>query len=347
MTDNEEVSADDEIVDIAAQSIGLEFDDQGDAKGEIDEPSGEESDEEGKEPEQEDSAVGESENTEEEKPEDAEKDENAPKEDAESVEDETEGMKPKTAERFTKLKEDYESVTAERDEVTTERDTYKEQVEQFTQVIQHSGASDQEFLDLVEFSHKMKSGDPAMMREGLKQLDDMRGKIALVLGEELPGVDLLSPYPDLTQKVDAFEISREDAVQIAAYRNSQAQHTQNMEQQRTTQQETDLRQQSEQGALSAIVELEKQWTDNDADYGVIKPKLIEYAQTLRASNIDPQHWVNMVTNQYSLLKDTMRQAAASVKQTSNVETLRPKKSSNTVSDPKSIEDIAWNQLQNM
>lgn len=262
---------------------------------------------------------------------------------------ETEGMKPATAERFEKLTKDYKSLNTEHEAVVSERDEFKKERDNFQGIIEYSGASTDEFMQLMEVSHNLKSGDKGKMEMALNALDQKRAEIAKQLGKEIPGVDLLADHPELMDQVNSFSLSRENALQIANSRNLQAQQDQFTQQHNSKIEQQRQSNDAQISAIESIKQLETHWKSSDADYLSSKQQsLTDYALYLRDSGINPSLWPQMVSQQYKILTDTIKSTASSQRpKNSNIETLRPKGAGKTVADPKNVADIAWNALQEM
>jgi hypothetical protein len=119
----------------------------------------------------------------------------------------------------------------------------RESLDAVRTLVRESGLQANEFTDMLAMARGFKSNDPAQMQSALQQLEGLRADLAHRMGVEVPGVDLLAKHADLRADVDNLVVSRERAVEIARLRDAQArsdaatqaQRTQEQEQQRHTQ----------------------------------------------------------------------------------------------------------------
>jgi hypothetical protein len=94
------------------------------------------------------------------------------------------------------------------------------QVEQFREVVRSSGATPEEFSQAVDYIRLVKHGD---LEGALRVIDDQRRQISLALGKPLPGADPLSQFPDLRQRVEAYQMDEQAAIELARARSMQHQ----------------------------------------------------------------------------------------------------------------------------
>src|SRR5574343_575024 len=125
-----------------------------------------------------------------------------------------EGLTKRASERFDKL------VTGlkEKDTVIAQ---YKEQAEKtgaelkiYTEALEAAGMDGAEAVQMIHLGSMMKHNPD----KAVKVLHDLASGMARKFGIELPGVDVLDGHADLQQRVKDREITREDAVALAAAR---------------------------------------------------------------------------------------------------------------------------------
>jgi hypothetical protein len=132
-----------------------------------------------------------------------------------------EGMSARAQERWSQLTERVKAIP-ELERRATEAATALESVRS---MVSESGLAPQEFSEMLGMARLYKSTSPQEMRAAMQQLDGLRADLAMRLGVDAPGVDLLASHPDLKQKVEGMLLSRDDALEIARLRqgNQQAQ----------------------------------------------------------------------------------------------------------------------------
>lgn len=125
-----------------------------------------------------------------------------------------EDVAPRTRKRIESL---VETVKTQGQELETLR---SEQRELFT-LIERTGATPEQWADAMQFLGASLSDDPKEKRAALEYAQQQVERLALELGEKLPGVDLLKNHPDLRDAVDVGDITEERAIELARYRDQQ------------------------------------------------------------------------------------------------------------------------------
>ena len=197
-------------------------------------------------------------------------------------------------------------------EVEAQLTQANQQLEQFRTVVQDSGMSGEDFARVLQYSKLVASGDANNLRVAMAYLDEQRTLLAQQLGEEVPGVNPLQQHPDLQQKVDSYEITREHALELAKYRHAESQRQQQLQVQQQSVQEHQQFQATVQQA-SAQVEAYLQTRANELDH---KPRMAaiqayfanpENLQRFVATHA-PEQWAQAVQWMYDSVQPA-RQAA--------------------------------------
>jgi len=214
-----------------------------------------------------------------------------------------EDAKKETRERFEKLADSYKELKQRVETFETETTQLKQDVGDFQELIKYSGATPQEFNQLVEYSHKVKSGD---LEGALALLDEQRLALAQVMGKPLPGIDLLSDYPDLQKKVSDMDMDEETALELAAARNKRAADEKSRQAHQAQQQhEQETEAQTERRFAQAqqnIVTLANSWAAKDIDYPAKHEKLMAKAKEIAQSK-PPELWGDAMELYYQSLSD--------------------------------------------
>ncbi len=235
-----------------------------------------------------------------------------------------EDAKAETRERFDKLAASYKDVKQEYETVTQENMQLKQDVTDFQGLIEYSGATPEEFNALVDYSHMVKNGD---LEGALKLLDEQRSNIAMMLGKPVAGIDLLSDYPDLKEKVEKYGMDEETAAELAAARNqrkaAERAAAERNAQQQSEQQTTAQQQAAYDAGIKAVSDLEAHWRANDIDYDAKQDKLIAKSQEI-VRTYAPELWGQAMQLYYESLSNVSQaQDTKRNSQNNNHRPLRP------------------------
>lgn len=270
------------------------------------------------------------------------KDEND-SDDAKKGEDKPASDKPKTEEeeeaevlagvKTERGKERLQKMLAERKQART-------QLEQLQGFIRNSGLDMDAFSNLMAIARMVSSPDPETQSKGLMALDSVRSELYKQIGKEAPGVDLLDGFDDLKKKVDAMELSREDALSIAKGRAVEMRQAEEMKQKQLIAQEHQRLQSFGDTAIKAF-----QQRSNDPFFSAkvdeiqkyfSKPGMIE--QFVRTT--PPERWVDSLLWLYDRVQPPAGSAArpAPVSTGTPITTQRARSTGNRV--PQGLQDNA-------
>lgn len=203
-----------------------------------------------------------------------------------------EGLSHKAQERFRNLA----SAVKEREQQLND---VSSQVEGFRELIKSTGTTAEEFSQAIDYMRMVKEGN---LEGALQTLDAQRRMISLAIGKPLPGADPLSQFPDLQQRVAAYQMDEQTAIEMARYRvleaNAQAAHQQHAQQQQTNIQQMLVREQ----AVSQITQLEKHWENTDPDFSMKSDILMKRLPEIR-DNFPPHMWAPQIKMLYESLSD--------------------------------------------
>lgn len=127
-------------------------------------------------------------------------------------------MKGRTRERFVELGEKYKAVETERETFKAERDEAIGKIEALGETVRATGASPEEFgqtLNLLALSH---SSVPEDLEQALAMLDRARETLSIKLGKPVAGIDLLAGQQDLLDAIEAGDMTRKHAEELAVLR---------------------------------------------------------------------------------------------------------------------------------
>lgn len=208
-----------------------------------------------------------------------------------------EGINTKARERFEKLVERVK----ETDRQYQELDGKFRGIET---LLKGTGATPELWGRVLTAMRYANSGDTGEARRALEILDGYRAEVARVAGVPIEGVDMLSDFPDLRQKVDNGDVDEASAAEIAASRRAQARSRDATAQQHTQQQADAAVQEARTKAGSDLDALGADLAGKDVDYPKKFAILRDRGVIDRiAKNVAPQNWVEVFRSAYDALGD--------------------------------------------
>lgn len=171
------------------------------------------------------------------------------------TDDERKVLTPRANQRFQELTR-YATVQHERAEsIAAEVVKFKGAHDGFMKTLTDAQCAPEDLATLLDYNYRAKSGD---FEGALKIINATRAGLLRQLGREEPGVDLIAEFPDLKTRVDANELSREDALQLAQARRNAANQTATATRTRTAAQQQQEIERVQDDAVKAI----GVWSDN-------------------------------------------------------------------------------------
>lgn len=89
------------------------------------------------------------------------------------------------------------------------------------ELVHAAGMTAETFSQHIEFSRLANSNDPRDLQQAAQMLEQTRADLYRRLGQDAPGVDALSDFPDLAQQVQNLAMPRETALEVAKMRREQ------------------------------------------------------------------------------------------------------------------------------
>jgi hypothetical protein len=215
---------------------------------------------------------------------------------------------PATNERFEKLVTNYKELQTKVQDfeaVKSENDYYKQSFQALEQLGFNDEGAAQSLVEFSQYRNAIKSGDVetfrAMLENEIQQFELITGKRVNVATS---GID---KYQDLREKVNAQQISEDDAAQLARMRRLEERATianQTQYQQATQQQELErITEQAVTDVKSFRETLMKQDPDAKAVFDALTPYLPEILD-----NFPPQQWIKAIETNYKATKAAMLKA---------------------------------------
>lgn len=207
-----------------------------------------------------------------------------------------------------------------------------ESVNEMRSMMQESCNNTDEVLQLFDYAKSVKNQDwetaERYLREQVLQFSMMSGRKL--------DVNVFGDYGDLQDKIDNYELSEEDARQIAAARYQQQALATAQQQAQQAQQQQAQQQAQQQQAIQEINALSAQWAQTDLRWQEREGQLMDFIRnTLR--NEPPHKWVAGLQYYYEGLK---RQAIAKP----SPSPLRPRPSAQPHQEPQNTAEAMFGDL---
>jgi hypothetical protein len=246
--------------------------------------------------------------------------------DAEGADDQyavPEGLSDRASERFQTMVDgakEKDGIIANQTEILTG----------FQTMLNDTGMSTEEFINIVSIAKQIKSGDAS---EAVKSLQDLTAQVARDRGV-VPAAfeyDPLADYPDLKEKVEDQELTQDAAIELVRARKAD-------EARRRTDDATEAEskyQGQRQTALNECANFFKE-KEKDIDWETIAPH-IQKASVHAAQTLPPEQWMSYIQDEYERIGEII----ASARPSTNKDT-RPLRSGSKPGgnkQPGSVEDV--------
>lgn len=210
------------------------------------------------------------------------------------------GLSDGAKKRFESLVDRVKTVSSELDQERTKND-------QIVKVMEDTGSSPEEFAQVLLMLGHANSGDPKRVTQALDMLDAMRGNLARMTGKAVPGVDVLSDFPDLLQKVTNGDLDEESAAEIAAARRERESKSQQAEKTQAQQQQQAQMAQRVQTAQNDLSTLGNELKASDPDYDS-KLAILQKRGFFEnvAQNVPPEQWKQVFRATYDAMGDVAK-----------------------------------------
>lgn len=229
------------------------------------------------------------------------------------------GLKEKSAERF-------RGMAAEIKELAPLREAMKaagiEDVAKLPDVVKRAEAGDFLFeeisktgtspeqygmaLDYLGLIGKAQQGDLVAAEKAYEVMGKEYAALAKMLGKEAPGIhDPLANHQDLRAEVEAGDLPRARAVEIAGQRDRAA-YTGSVERQRTESQQA--AEQAEQRGIDWLKRFDAEMSQEDPSYAAKRPQLSEAVRLIR-EQYHPSEWAQRTALAYARIQAPVAAAA--------------------------------------
>lgn len=160
---------------------------------------------------------------------------------------------------------------------------------------------------LLNFNRMIKQGGQENLEQALKLVEEYRKGLYVALGREAPGVDLIDEFPDLKQQLEANDISRATALELAQARRKEKVNQSASERQRTEAERAKEAETAAQTALQSVTEWCGEMAAKDLNYKAKEAKVLPEIDAI-IKEYPPNLWLPTIKRLYAAV---------------NVETPRP------------------------
>ncbi len=247
-----------------------------------------------------------------------------------------EGLAPKAQERFRAL-------ANVNKEMTQEVESLRAQTEYIGTSFKQNGITQPQFEVAVGLIGAMNRGDWPTVIKGMQE--QMR-QVALLSGQPIDGIDALVGMPDLKEKVENLQLTREDAAEMARARTERqmlqhrAQQSQReRERHEQGEQQAQQHERARQQAVLAVDQLCAELKRTDLDFGRIEAALLPRVAEM-FSDLPPAKWADAFKRQYDLMKSMGAPARGN-----SAGTLRAGGADNPVARPATMFQAMFGEVQ--
>lgn len=183
-----------------------------------------------------------------------------------------------------------------------------ERYQQWEETIRETRANPQQMGQALNYLAAVNSGDPNALNQAYEFMQQEMTWLAQKLGRAAPGYDPLTEHPDLAQQVQAGEVTRAAAEELARSRRAQALQQESHTRQLTEAQQAAQAQQLEQQAMQQVAELGQQLRTTDpafeAKFRALQPTVAFIQRTL-----PPNQWAAAIREAYRAIPAHVAQPA--------------------------------------
>ena len=208
----------------------------------------------------------------------------------ENDEEPPEGISKKAQERFRNL-------THRLKEKDSELASVRADLDGIRQVMRETGAKAEDFGMMFDYMRALNKGD--MDYVGQILAEQVR-QYTLHTGKQLNAVDPLSQFPDIRQRVDAYQMDEQTALELARQRAFQQEQQRQAQENSQRQQSQAQLQQVKQNAMAQVDRMGSEWAKRDPDYKAKEDIILKQIPVI-ARNFHPSQWPQQVEILYQTL----------------------------------------------
>lgn len=201
-----------------------------------------------------------------------------------------EGISKKAQERF-------RSMVTKVKEKDSEIERLSNDLGGIRKLMQETGGKPEDFSKTFEYIRALNHGDFDHARS---ILEDQIRQLTIATGKPFNQVDPLSQFPDLRERVNAYQMDEQTAIEMARHRSTQQAQQQAVNQYQQRQQSEQQSAQVRQQAIAEIDRLGSEWARTDPDYAM-KEGMITAQAKLISEQFPPHQWPAQVKLMYQTI----------------------------------------------
>ena len=169
--------------------------------------------------------------------------------------------------------------------------------------IQEARATREQLTDMLAVVAGLNSREPARLEQVDTYLGQIRAEIARTLGKAPPGEDALAGFPDLAAAVEAGDVERKWAEELAAGRRAKGAAEARDRQQSEARQDGDAAHQALAQGYQDVQAFDLWLQAHEPRYKALLPALKRMAGHVEAT-VPPAQWMDAMIGNYQILRDT-------------------------------------------
>lgn len=173
-----------------------------------------------------------------------------------------------------------------------------ERAQQWEDAVQSTGATPEQMGNALGYLAAVNSRDPAQMASAYDFMAREMAWLAKELGRAGPGYDPVTDDADLAKRVEAGELSRGAAEELAQARRVQAMQQDSQQRQRQAAEQSAAVQQVEQQAVQQVQALGAQLRAADPQHFDAKFRSIQPMVQMIQNTLPPQQWAQAIQQAY-------------------------------------------------
>mgnify|MGYP000028735866 CR=1 FL=1 len=215
-----------------------------------------------------------------------------PEEEAKPVDEDEppEGISKKAQERFRSMVTKVKEKDAEIEHLSRDLGGIRK-------IMQDTGGKPEDFAKTFEYIKALNNGDFDYARQ---ILEDQISQLTIATGKPFNQVDALAKFPDLRERVNAYQMDEQTAIELARSRSAQQAQMQAQQQYQQRQQSEQQSHYVRQQAIAEIDRLGSEWAKSDPDYAM-KEQMITAQAKLISEQFPPQQWPAQVKLMYQTI----------------------------------------------
>lgn len=196
-----------------------------------------------------------------------------------------------------KAQERFRAIVAKVKEKDAEIEHLSRDIGGIRELMRETGGTPEDFSKSFEYIRAIRRGD---LHQARSILEDQIRQISVATGQPFGAVDPLAQHPDLRERVNAYQMDEQTALEMARHRMAQAEQQQAARQYHERQQAAHVQAQTRQQAIAEIDRMGGEWARTDPDYATKEDVIARQAQLI-AQQFPPSQWAAQVRLMYQTL----------------------------------------------